>query len=456
MLDATGLLVMPGGIDPHTHLEMPFMGQVSCESFYSGHRAALAGGTTMHVDFALAVDGDPLKGYERWREMADRGAMDYALHVSVDGWRGEATRKSMEEVVARGVNSFKFFLAYKGALMVKDDEFVEGLEACRDLGALAMVHAENGEAVDVGQRRVLAAGITGPEGHALSRPPIVEIEATQRAIALARLANAPLYVVHVMSGGAAEAIARARLDGARVVGEAVAAALALDESVMWNANWTEAARFVMSPPIKSAADRQKVRRALAGGALSLTGTDHAVFSDAQKAAGKAKQDFRVIPNGVNGIGERMHVVWEELVNAGLASPSDFVRVTSTEAAKLFNVYPRKGLVAPGSDADVVLFDPKEKHIISVDTHHSVLDYNVFEGKPVTGKVVSTISRGRLVWHDGKLEVPTNSARFVPTPPFGPIFDGLGKRDVYELYRAYGDIPVARTAPGVSNAQKDEL
>ncbi|GBF89372.1 dihydropyrimidinase [Raphidocelis subcapitata] len=444
VVDAAGKLVMPGGIDPHTHLDMPFMGQVACDDFFSGQAAALAGGTTMHIDFALPVDHDLMEGYKTWQAKAVRGCSDYGFHMAVTSW-SDKVAKDMGELTKLGINSFKFFMAYKGALMVTDEELINGFSRCKELGALPQVHAENGDAVAEGQRRVFEAGITGPEGHALSRPAVLEAEATGRAVRLAAWVGVPLYVVHVMSAGAAEEVARARQRGERVIGEPVASGLALNESWMWHEDFSTAAQYVMSPPIRAAEHGAALRAALAGGALQLVATDHAVFNSTQKAVGR--HDFRLIPNGVNGIEERMHVVWEEMVNSGLLTPSDFVRVTSAAAAMAFNVYPRKGLLAPGSDADVVVLDPAARHVISARSHHSAIDTNVYEGKAIRGKVVVTVSRGRVVWENGVLDVRPGTSRYVHLPPGGPLFEGLPARDAAAAARPYGAAPVRRGGGG---------
>ncbi|KXZ48335.1 hypothetical protein GPECTOR_28g741 [Gonium pectorale] len=439
VLDATGLLVMPGGIDPHTHLDMPFMGTVTADDFYSGQAAALAGGTTMHIDFALPVDHDIREGLRAWKEKAARSCMDYGFHMAITKWDAEVS-EAMEELVREGINSFKFFMAYKGVLQVSDSELASGLQRCKELGALPMVHAENGDMVAWLQERLVSGGITGPEGHALSRPAALEGEATGRAIRLAGVVGVPLYVVHVMSIDAMEEIARARQSGQRVVGEPVASGLALDEGALWDANFTRAAAFVMSPPIRAPHHAPALRK--------LVATDHAVFNSSQKAAGR--HDFRKIPNGVNGIEERMHVTWQEMVVSGLATPSDFVRMTSTAAAQVFNVYPRKGRVAAGSDADVILLDPRVSHTLGVGSHHSRMDTNVYEGKVVQGKVVTTISRGRLVWHEGRLRVEPGSGRFVPLPSHGPLFQasavrghGMEEQSRRAATFPYGPTPVPR-------------
>ncbi|KAG2426922.1 hypothetical protein HXX76_012708 [Chlamydomonas incerta] len=441
LLNASGCYVLPGGIDPHTHLDMPFMGTVTADDFYTGQAAALAGGTTYHIDFALPLLHDLLQGYRVWKERAARGCMDYSFHMAVTKWTHDVAT-DMATLVAEGINSFKFFMAYKGSLQVNDEELIEGLNRCKELGALPMVHAENGDMVAWMQEKLLAAGVTGPEGHPLSRPPALEGEATGRAIRLAGVVGVPLYVVHVMSIDAMEEVARARQRGQRVIGEPVASGLALDEVPVWDANFTRAAAFVMSPPLRSAEHAPALRKALASGLLQLVATDHAVFNSSQKAAGR--RDFRRIPNGVNGIQERMHVVWQEMVVSGLATPSEYVRMTSTAAAQIFNIYPRKGRLAAGSDADVIILDPRVKHTLGVGASHSPrMDTNVYEGKEIQGRVVTTISRGRLVWHEGVLDVAEGSGRYVPLPAFGPLFEGMAEQARRAMQLPYGPTPVVR-------------
>ena len=268
----------------------------------------------------LPVAHDLLAGLAAWEAKAQRGCMDYGYHVAVASWSDAVARDMGTAVAQHGVNSFKFFMAYKGALMVQDAELLAGMRRCRELGALAMVHAENGDAVEDGRAAVFAAGITGPEGHGLSRPAAVEEEATGRAVRLAGLVDAPLYVVHVMAAGAAAQVAAARAAGQRVVGEAVLSGIALDESATWQPDFAAAAAAVMSPPIRRlAVDGAALAGALAGGALGPLGTDHCAFNSSQKAAGL--HDFRLIPNGVNGIGERMVLAWDTLVATGIATPS---------------------------------------------------------------------------------------------------------------------------------------
>ncbi|CAM6094923.1 unnamed protein product [Calypogeia fissa] len=426
IIDATGKYVMPGGIDPHTHMEMPFMGTESSDDFFTGQAAALAGGTTMHIDFIIPPEGDLTAGFDAWQEKAKKACMDYGFHMAVTKWN-EKVAKDMEDLVRdKGINSFKFFFAYKGSLMVTDAEFLQGLKKCKELGALAQVHAENGDAVAEGQQTIFDQGITGPEGHSLSRPALVEGEATGRAIKLAQFVNAPLYVVHVMSSDALDEIARARQLGARVVGEPVASGLALDDSGLWDPDFETAAKFVMSPPIRPAGHNKALQAALASGVLQLVGTDHCVFTSKQKAAGK--HDFRKIPNGVNGIEERMHIVWDIMVNSGKMSVTDFVRVTSTACAQIFNIYPRKGVILPGSDADLIIFNPNKTTRISARTHHSAIDTNIYEGWTMQGNVEVTISQGNVVWENEQLNVKRGGGRYINLPPFGSLFDGLDKVD----------------------------
>lgn len=426
VIDASGYYVMPGGIDPHTHLAMPFMGHVTSDDFFSGQAAALAGGTTMHIDFALPSDNDLAEGFKAYQEKASKSCMDYGFHMAITSWNDHVASDMELLVKDEGINSFKFFMAYKGSLMVSDEELLQGLKKCKELGALAQVHAENGDAVVEGQKRMIELGVTGPEGHVLSRPPILEAEATSRAIRLAGFVNTPLYVVHVMSSDALEEIVRARQSGQRVIGEPVVSGLVLDDSVLWDLDFDAAAKYVMSPPIRPAGHNVALQDALSTGLLQLVGTDHCVFNSTQKATGKG--DFRKIPNGVNGIEERMHVVWDTMVNSGKITPMDYVRVTSTACAQIFNFYPRKGAIIAGSDADIILLNPNATFIISSKTHHSKTDTNIYEGRLIKGKVEITISRGRVVWENGKLNVSPGSGRYISMPPFSYLFNGLDKID----------------------------
>ncbi|KAL7151939.1 hypothetical protein ABFS83_04G065300 [Erythranthe nasuta] len=430
IIDATGKYVMPGGIDPHTHLAMEFMGTETIDDFFSGQAAALAGGTTMHIDFVIPVNGNLTAGFEAYVEKAKISAMDYGFHMAITKW-DEAVSKDMEVMVKdKGINSFKFFMAYKGSLMINDDLLLEGFKKCKSLGALAMVHAENGDAVFEGQKRMIELGIVGPEGHALSRPPQLEGEATGRAIRLAGFVNTPLYVVHVMSIDAMEEVAKARKSGQKVIGEPVVSGLVLDDTVLWDSDFQTAAKFVMSPPIRAPGHGKALQAALSNGVLQLVGTDHCTFNSTQKSLGI--DDFRKIPNGVNGLEERMHLVWDTMVVSGQISVTDFVRMTSTECARIFNIYPRKGAILVGSDADIIILNPNSSFEISSKSHHSRSDTNVYEGRKGKGKVEVTIAGGRVVWENDELKAVPGRGKYVKMRPFNYLFDGIEKADAEYL------------------------
>lgn len=430
IIDATGKFVMPGGIDPHTHLAMEFMGTETIDDFFSGQAAALAGGTTMHIDFVIPVNGSLSAGFKAYTEKSKKSCMDYGFHMAITKWDDDVSKEMEIMVKEKGINSFKFFLAYKGSLMINDELFLEGLKKCKSLGALAMVHAENGDAVFEGQKRMIELGITGPEGHALSRPPVLEGEATARAIRLAGFVNTPLYIVHVMSIDAMEEIARARKSGQRVIGEPVVSGLTLDDSALWDPDFNIAAKFVMSPPIRAPGHGKALQAALSTGLLQLVGTDHCTFNSTQKALGK--DDFRKIPNGVNGLEERMHLVWDTMVASGQIPVTDYVRLTSTECARIFNIYPKKGAILAGSDADIIILNPNSSFEISSSSHHSRSDTNVYEGRTGKGKVEVTIAGGKIVWSNGELKVVPGSGKYIKMSPFGYLFDGLDKSDASYL------------------------
>ena len=413
-LDATGCYVMPGGIDPHTHLEMPFMGTYSADDFESGTRAALAGGTTMVVDFALPSPGQGLMdALKMWDNKVSRAHCDYSYHMAVTWW-GEQVFNEMETVVKRGITSFKHFMAYKGALMVNDDELFSSFRRVGDLGGLAMVHAENGDVVAELSARLLAEGNTGPEAHAWSRPPQVEGEATNRAIMIADMAGVPLYVVHTSCEDSHEAIRRARQQGKRVWGEPLIQHLTLDESEYFNPDWDHAARRVMSPPFRDKAHQNSLWAGLQAGSLSCVATDHCAFTTAQKRTGIG--DFTKIPNGTGGLQDRMPMLWTQGVGTGRLTPNEFVAVTSTNIAKILNMYPKKGAVLIGSDADLVIWDPEAEKTISASDQQSAIDYNVFEGKHVRGLPRYTLSRGVVGWGDGKIQAAEGHGEFVAREP----------------------------------------
>ena len=426
VVDAGGQYVMPGGIDPHTHMQLPFMGTVTMDDFFTGTAAGLAGGTTSIIDFVIP---DPqeniLDAYKKWRGWAEKSASDYSFHVAITWW-SEQVRQDMGTLVHdEGVNSFKHFMAYKNAIMCDDETLVNSFKRALELGAMPTVHAENGELVYLLQKTVSEMGIKGPEGHPLSRPPMVEAEAANRAIAIADVLGVPIYVVHVSCVESAEAIARARARGQRVYGEVLAGHLVLDDSVYRHPDFATAAAHVMSPPFRPKGNSEFLWRGLQSGNLHTTATDHCTFCAAQKAAGR--DDFSKIPNGCGGVEERLAVIWDEGVNTGRLTPSEFVAVTSANTAKLFNIYPQKGSVSVGADADLVVWDPAGTKTLSVKTQHSKGDFNIFEGRTVKGIPSHTVSQGELVYVQGDLRAVQGKGRYIKRPAFGPDFGAAQQR-----------------------------
>ena len=413
-IDATGCYVMPGGIDPHTHLEMPFMGTYSTDDFESGTRAAVSGGTTMVVDFCLPNPGESLlTAIDRWSNKSTRACCDYSYHMAITWW-GEQVFNEMPEVVERGITSFKHFMAYKGALMVNDDEMYASFQRCAELGALPLVHAENGDVVASLQQRLMAEGNDGPEAHAYSRPPEVEGEATNRAIMIADMAGVPLYVVHTSCEQAHEAIRRARQKGMRVWGEPLIQHLTLDESEYFDKDWDHSARRVMSPPFRNKQHQDSLWAGLAAGSLQVVATDHCAFTTEQKRYGVG--DFTKIPNGTGGLEDRLPVLWTRGVNTGRLTMNEFVAVTSTNIAKILNMYPRKGAIVEGADADIIVWDPEAEKTIAADTQQSAIDYNVFEGIKVKGLPKYVLTRGEIAVDNGEVHARPGHGQFVGREP----------------------------------------
>ncbi len=424
-LDATGCYVMPGGIDPHTHLEMPFMGTYSSDDFESGTRAALSGGTTMVVDFALPNPGQGLlDAIQMWHNKSTRANCDYSYHMAITWW-GEQVFNEMEDVVRdKGINTFKHFMAYKGALMVDDDEMYSSFQRCAELGALPLVHAENGDVVAQLQAKLLAEGNDGPEAHAYSRPPEVEGEATNRAIMIADMAAVPLYVVHTSSEQAHEAIRRARQKGMRVYGEPLIQHLTLDDSEYAHPDWDHAARRVMSPPFRDKKHQDSLWAGLQAGSLQVVATDHCAFTTKQKRSGVG--DFTKIPNGTGGLEDRMPMLWTNGVGTGRITMNEFVAVTSTNIAKILNIYPKKGAILEGSDADIVVWDPEREKTISADAQQSAIDYNVFEGKHVKGLPRFTLTRGLVAIEENDVKAEIGHGEYVKRDPFQEVNKALSK------------------------------
>ena len=423
IVDAGGQYVMPGGIDPHTHMQLPFMGTVASEDFETGTAAGLAGGTTMIIDFVIPnPQQNIMEAYNQWRGWAEKSVADYSFHVAITWW-DDSVHADMETLVKKhGVNSFKHFMAYKHAIMCDDETLINSFTRARELGAIVTVHAENGDLVFRLQQETFDKGIAGPEGHPLSRPPEVEGEAANRAIRIAEVLKVPLYVVHNSCRQSLEAITRARNEGQRVFGEVLAGHLLIDDSVYRNEDFEFAAAHVMSPPFRSKENQDALWRGLQSGNLQTTASDHCCFCADQKAAGK--DDFRLIPNGTAGIENRLEVLWHHGVNTGRLTMNEFVRITSTNAAQIFNIYPRKGSISVGADADIVVWDPQASKTISTKTDHQNIDFNIFEGMTVKGCASHTISQGKVVYANGELDVERGAGRYIDRPVFAPYYEAL--------------------------------
>ncbi len=437
-LDATGCYVMPGGIDPHTHLELPFMGTYSSDDFEGGTRAGLAGGTTMVVDFALPNPGEGLlDALKRWDNRSARANCDYSFHMAVTWW-GKQVFDDMKTVVQdRGSNTFKHFMAYKGALMVNDDEMYASFQRLAELGGIAMVHAENGDVVAELSAKLLAQGNTGPEAHAYSRPPQVEGQAINRTIMIADMAVVPLYVVHTSCEDSHEAIRRASMQGKRVWGEPMIQHLTLDESEYFDADWDHAARRVMSPPFRNKQHQDSLWAGLQSGSLSVVAVDHCTFTTEQKRFGIG--DFTKIPNGTGRLEDQMPMLWTHGVATGRLTPNEFVSVTSTNIAKILNCYPKKGGVLVGADADLVVWDPAKEKSISGASQQSSIDYNVLEGKTVKGLPRFTLTRGQVAVRDGDIRAQEGHGKFVARAANTPVNTALSSWKALTAPR-----PVART------------
>jgi len=426
ILDAGGQYVMPGGIDPHTHMQLPFMGTVASEDFYTGTAAAMAGGTTSIIDFVIPEpEQNILDAYRTWREWSQKSAADYGFHVAITWW-DETVHADMGTLARdEGINSFKHFMAYKGAIMADDELLYHSFTRSLELGAMPTVHAENGELVFQLQKKLIAEGMTGPEGHPLSRPPAAEGEAANRALRFAEVIGVPLYIVHVSTSDALDEIKRARSAGQRAYGEVLAGHLLIDESVYQNPDWDVAAAHVMSPPFRAPEHQAALWKGLQSGDLQTTATDHCCFCADQKAMGR--DDFTLIPNGTAGVEDRMALLWTHGVGTGRLTPNEFVAVTSTNAAKIFNIFPKKGCIGVGADADLVVWDPAATKTISAKTHHQNIDSNIFEGMKVTGLASNTLSRGVVTWANGDLRAIKGAGQYVKRPTYHAAFEALAKQ-----------------------------
>jgi len=418
VIDAAGKYVLPGCVDPHTHLDMPFGGTVTIDDVESGQTSAAFGGTTCHVDFVIQGKGQSFaEALDTWHDKRnDKAVIDNGFHMAVTDLVEGGTLDELASLPDQGVTSYKLFMAYKGALMVDDETLFRTMEVAAETGALVMVHAENGDAIDVLVKQALAAGNTEPKYHALTRPPETEGEATNRAIQLARVAGSPLYVVHVSCREAVEPIQLAREKGWNVHGETCTQYFFVDYTFLERPDF-EGAKWVYTPPPRPKENQDVLWNAVRTDVLSVISTDHCAFLwDGQKTMGR--DDFSKIPNGGPGLENRLHMIHEFGVRHGRITLNRLVELLCTNPAKLFGLYPRKGTIAVGTDADIVVFDPERRHTISASTHHSKSDYNLFEGTEVTGSPEVVLLRGHLLVEDGELVAKPGIGQFVKRARFG--------------------------------------
>jgi dihydropyrimidinase len=409
-IDASGKWVIPGGIDPHTHMELPFGGTFAKDTFETGSRAAAFGGTTTIIDFAVQPRGGSFRdGLATWHEKADgKTCIDYAFHVIVSDMRDELLPE-MDELVDEGVTTFKLFTAYPGVFLSGDDAIFKAMKQTAKNGGMILMHAENGPVIDVVANEMVANGITDPIGHGLARYSIFEAEATQRLIRLAQAAKAPVYFVHMSAREALDALRRAQNEGLPAFAETCPQYLYL--SLADIDQGFEGSKFVCSPPLRdrNAGHQEELWKGLVKGNLSAVGTDHCPFDfHGQKELGRG--DFRKIPNGLPGVEERVDLMHQGVVD-GRMSPNRFVEITSTGAARLFGLT-KKGAIAAGYDADIVVYDPNRKHTLSASTHHMDVDYSCYEGLEVQGGSDVVMSRGKVIVKDGEWLGKAGDGKFV--------------------------------------------
>jgi len=410
VIDATGKLVLPGGIDPHVHLDMPFMGTYSSDDYETGTRAALHGGTTMVIDFILQTQGDTLhNALKTWQQKSKGKAIgDYSYHMAVTDFNNDVAKEVVQMIEEQGIISFKTFMAYKGALMIDDGQMVQLMKVVKKHGGLVTVHATNGDMIDSLIAKNRAAGNLSPIYHYLSQPEVTEAEASARFADMLEYTDCPGYIVHMTCEGALNAVRKATQRNQKVFVETCIQYLMLDAS-LYEKDF-EGAKWVMSPPLREKKDQTALWSGINQGLIQVVGTDHCPFMWNQKLMGK--DDFSKIPNGHPAIEHRMELLYSEGVHQGKISLTKYVELTSTNAAKIFGMYPRKGTIAIGSDADIVIFNPKKEHTISVETHHMNVDYSAYEGQKVTGKTETVILRGQIAIENEECKLKAGFGQFI--------------------------------------------
>jgi dihydropyrimidinase len=419
VIDAAGKYVLPGAIDPHTHIEMFFGGTTTCDDFTSGTVSAAFGGTTTLIDFCMQAPGTSFaQALENYHEKLDRckPVIDVGFHIGVTDLHDGGTLEDLAKLPDEGITSYKLFMAYKGAVMVDDDTLFRTMQTASETGAVVMVHAENGDAIDVIVKAAVAEGKTEPIWHARTRPMETEAEATNRAIQLARVAGSPLYVVHVSCQPSVEPIALAREKGWDVWGETCTQYLFIDETALDQPGF-EGGKYIYTPPPRPKDQQEHLWKALGSDVLSVLSTDHCPFKWPEQKAING-EEFQKVPNGGPGIENRLHMLHEFGVRTGRISLNRFVELTSTNVARLFGLYPRKGTIAPGSDADIVVWDPEKKLTISASTHHSNVNYNLFEGTEVTGAPEVVLVRGQVIVENDELVAQPGAGQFIKRTHFG--------------------------------------
>ncbi len=411
IIDATGKLVFPGGIDPHVHLDMPFMGTSSSDNYETGTRAALHGGTTMVIDFILQTQGDTLhNALKAWQGRSVGKAIgDYSYHMAVTDFNDEVAKEVVQMIEEEGISSFKTFMAYKGALMIDDGQMVQLMKVVKKNGGIVTVHATNGDMIDSLIAKNRKEGNLSPLYHYLSQPEVTESEASARFTDMLFYTGCPGYIVHMTCEGALNAVRKATQRNQKVFVETCTQYLMLDAS-LYEKDF-EGAKWVMSPPLREKKDQTALWSGINQGLVQVVGTDHCPFMWEQKKMGK--DDFSKIPNGHPAIEHRMEFLYSEGVRKGKISLEKFVEVSSTNAAKIFGMYPRKGTIAIGSDADIVVFDPNKQHTISVNTHHMNVDYSAYEGWEVVGKTETVILRGEIAIEGEKCHLKAGHGQFIP-------------------------------------------